>query len=296
MYVSNATRLTYYWQTKARNYWDAEAFCTSLRGYLVQWTSQAKQTEVERVYTQRGLLNKAKVPFYWMGLKVAGQDVWPRFTWISNGRTPKQVGYERWGTWMPGKHLEPNNVFPAEDCAGANGTQAFGGTWGWADVNCYTVGQFICEVPFPAPPPPSPSPPYTSQQQWVTYVGKDAAKGSTYYWNPDDYTFGDASGLCKQLDGTLVAYGGLQEQLEVESAFAERGVILARTRSYWLGLRVPEEIPSFWPNFSWEDGTGGWQGSQRGWMMDVLMCTVTTSDACVVNVMHPKLERNVLSC
>jgi hypothetical protein len=25
-------------------------------------------------------------------------------------------------------------------------------------------------------PPPSPSPPYTAQQQWVTYVGKDAAK------------------------------------------------------------------------------------------------------------------------
>jgi hypothetical protein len=37
MYISNATRTTYYFNTRLRNYWDAEAFCTSLRGSLATW-------------------------------------------------------------------------------------------------------------------------------------------------------------------------------------------------------------------------------------------------------------------
>lgn len=215
MYISNASRTTYYFQTKLRNHWDATVFCTGLRGRLATWTSLARQQEVERAFAQRNVLDK-QVPFYWLGLQVNGQDVWPRFTWTISGLTPKQAGYEHWGTWMPGRHLEPNNVYPAEDCAGANATEIYSGAWGWADINCYAEGHSICEVPFPAPPPPSPSPPFRPLSALPSYTNaKGASPSSTYYWNPDAYTYGDASGLCSMLGGWLVSYSSLKEQMEV---------------------------------------------------------------------------------
>ena len=215
MYISNASRTTYYFQTKLRNHWDAAVFCTGLRGRLATWTSLARQQEVERAFAQRNVLDK-QVPFYWLGLQVNRQDVWPRFTWTISGLTPKQAGYEHWGTWMPGRHLEPNNVYPAEDCAGANATEIYSGAWGWADINCYAEGHSICEVPFPAPPPPSPSPPFRPLSALPSYTNaKGASPSSTYYWNPDAYTYGDASGLCSMLGGWLVSYSSLKEQMEV---------------------------------------------------------------------------------
>jgi hypothetical protein len=67
-----------------------------------------------------------------------------------------------------------------------------------------------------------------------------------------------------------VPVGSLQEQMEVEQAFAERGLVLPRTRAYWMGLRVASGLPSSWPDFTWEqDGSGGWRWQQQG---RVLMC------------------------
>jgi hypothetical protein len=256
MYISNATRTTYYFQPKLRNYWQAEEQCQGLRGYLATWTTLAKQQEVEAAFTSRGVLS-SNINFYWMGLRINGQDLWPRFTWTTSGLTPKQAKHEQWGTFMPGQHKEPNQIFPAEDCAGANQTEAFRGAWGWADINCYTLGHFICEVPFPSPPPPSPSPPYQPLAQYARHASREASPGSTYFWNPDDYTYDDARGNCKLLGGFLVSYGSLKEQMEVEAAFISQGQVLPRTRSYWIGLRVPEGVQSFWPAFAWDDGTGG---------------------------------------
>jgi hypothetical protein len=31
--------------------------------------------------------------------------------------------YQHWGTYQPGKRLEPNNMVPPENCAGSNTTQ-----------------------------------------------------------------------------------------------------------------------------------------------------------------------------
>jgi hypothetical protein len=139
--------------------------------------------------------------------QVLGVDMWPSFTWTTLGMTPRRAGYEHWGTFMPGQHREPNNVFPAEDCAGANRTEAYGGAWGWADANCYSVRMSLCEVAFPSPPPPSPSPPFTAVENFPRFSGGTASPSSTYFWNPDDKTYGDASAQCRQLNGWLVSYG-----------------------------------------------------------------------------------------
>lgn len=170
-----------------------------------------------------------------------------------------QLKYSRWGTYMPGSHQEPNNIFPAEDCAGANATQAFGGTWGWADINCYRTAPYICEVPFPSPPPPSPSPPYASGSEYASIATEDSSpgRGSSYLWNPDDYNYAEAANACSDVGGQLVGYSSLQEQTLVEDGFREQGLFLERTTAYWMGLRVDPALGSAWPRFTWEDGTGG---------------------------------------
>jgi hypothetical protein len=46
-------------------------------------------------------------------------------SWVS-GPAPASVGYSQWGVYNPGQHLEPNNIFYPENCAGANHSQVGG--------------------------------------------------------------------------------------------------------------------------------------------------------------------------
>jgi hypothetical protein len=48
---------------------------------------------------------------------------WPNFTWINTDPAIYKGNYQHWGTYQPGKRLEPNNMAPPENCAGSNTTQ-----------------------------------------------------------------------------------------------------------------------------------------------------------------------------
>ena len=81
---------------------------------------------------------------------------WPNFTWVNTDPSINKGNYQHWGTYMPGRRLEPNNMLPPENCAGSNTTQGilqtdkttviFDGLGGWADRSCFERQIFICEV------------------------------------------------------------------------------------------------------------------------------------------------------
>jgi hypothetical protein len=129
-------------------------------------------------------------------------------------------------------------------------------------VRCALPAPFICEVPFPSPPPPSPSPPYLASVQYASYASDmgSGGQGSTYFWNPDDYSYPEAAAACAEMGATLVALTSLKEQIEVEAAFEAQALILPRTRAYWTGLRVDPGLGTVWPDFTWPDGSGARAG------------------------------------
>ena len=138
----------------------AEEHCAKMSalGTLVQYPSMAKQLEIEAAYTRKGWLRNGLTPLYWMGLRVSPYLEWPAFVW-PNGMSLDDLDYEHWGTFLPGSHREPNNIFPPEHCACANQTESFEGAFGWADVQCNTLMPYICEIPCEcrrsSPPGPS---------------------------------------------------------------------------------------------------------------------------------------------
>jgi hypothetical protein len=81
---------------------------------------------------------------------------WPNFTWINTDDVIYKGNYQHWGTYQPGRRLEPNNMVAPENCAGSNTTQGvlqpdkttvlFDGLGGWADHNCREKYIFICEI------------------------------------------------------------------------------------------------------------------------------------------------------
>ncbi len=81
---------------------------------------------------------------------------WPNFTWITTDNAIYRGNYQHWGTYQPGRRLEPNNMALSEDCAGSNTTQGimqpdkttivFDGLGGWADNLCTNRQIFICEI------------------------------------------------------------------------------------------------------------------------------------------------------
>ena len=82
--------------------------------------------------------------FYWLGLKVTAR---PSFGWLDPVAPPLDTdAYQHWGQ-LDGMQVEPNNrELPPEDCVVANVSQAYGGAWGWADVNCGFSFISICKI------------------------------------------------------------------------------------------------------------------------------------------------------
>jgi hypothetical protein len=221
--------------------------CALAGGFLVYYPSQAVQQEVETFFTRQGFITASS--FYWIGARVSFMDAWPTFSWLT-GKALDGSSYLHWGTYFtPGSHPEPNNIFPPEDCAGANGTTAFGGAFGWADVRCTLAAPFICEVPPPGPPPPSPAPP-ADVYVYRNDTGAGPTGGSTYLYSTDAMDFPAALEFCSSqgTGASLVAWRSLAEQSEVESAFMEQDAIPAQYWPiYWIGLRMRD----VWPNFAW---------------------------------------------
>jgi hypothetical protein len=81
---------------------------------------------------------------YWIGLKVKQR---PDFGWMDPIAPPLDAtAYQHWGQ-LNGVAVEPDNrETPPEDCAVANYTEAYGGAWGWADVNCERQFISLCKI------------------------------------------------------------------------------------------------------------------------------------------------------
>ena len=72
-----------------------------------------------------------------------------------------------------------------------------------------------------------------------------------YTLNTEPATFAAARQACQaQLGGDLAVFDSLAEQAEVESSFIAAGVLDPQAyRSYWLGMWIPSQLVSSWPNF-----------------------------------------------
>jgi hypothetical protein len=59
---------------------------------------------------------------------------------------PNATGtYQHWGYYMPQNIIEPNNMFGQEFCCGANYTEAWNSSWGWADTRCDRPSSYMCK-------------------------------------------------------------------------------------------------------------------------------------------------------
>jgi hypothetical protein len=249
VYTSPATGITYIYNTSMATHEEAGRACKQQGGALVTYISAARQAEVETALRQRYVLRADLQPFYWLGLAVKRFDFWPTFSWPS-GAVLKSGAYQHWGRYGPGQHPEPNNVFPPEDCAGANASQAYDGSWGWSDEDCATRAPFVCEVAPPVPPPPSPGPP-TQLLGYTTTASSSATAAARYVYNASQVDYMVARAGCAALRGTLAVFNSLSEQAEVEAALVRQGALAQPFyRTYWLGYQVT----SVWPKFAAADG------------------------------------------
>jgi hypothetical protein len=205
VYASSKQRMTYYFNATKLNFVAASVACKSmgLNGNLVTYGSLAAQVEVEQVVLARSAFRDR---FYWIGLRVGPFDRWPTFSWLSNGLSLNRTRYHHWGMFKPGTHVEPNNVFVPENCAGANLTQAYDSAWGWSDNNCNMLAPFICEVPFAEPPPPSPSPPATDAFSFQTAALSSATRGAMYSLSTVQLDWPNAAAACSAAGSALVVY------------------------------------------------------------------------------------------
>jgi hypothetical protein len=257
-FTSQLSHSTYTLHPQKLIFNEASDTCAAAGGYLVYFPSLAVQQQVEAFYTTQGFLAGASGEnFYWIGARVAFLDVWPTFTWLT-GRPVNGSSYVHWGyLYRPGSHPEPNNVFPPEDCAGANASVAWGGAWGWADARCTLRAPFICELPPPGPPPPSPAPPADVYVYSNETLGS-ATGGSTYLYSTDVRDFDGAQEYCtaQAAGASLVQYSSLEEQREVEGGFLDQQAIPPDYYPfYWIGLRVRD----VWPAFQWLQPSSEWQ-------------------------------------
>jgi hypothetical protein len=247
IYVSPQNLFSYFYNNTPASYQEALASCQAMGkgGALVQYPSFGRQYEIEDVFSRRGVIGPSH-PAYWMGLRVKTFDFWPNFTW-ANGRPLGNGAYEHWGIFKAGYHMEPNNVFPPEDCVAANHTQLYDKAWGWSDARCGMALPFICEVPPATPPPPTPAPPAVILG-YTTASTTSLTNGQRYVLNSTLLDFYAAQAACVRMGGNLVVYSSQGEQAEVENALKQQGGFAALgLKFYWIGYRVYVKWPAFVP-------------------------------------------------
>ena len=85
---------------------------------------------------------------YWMGLRKPSSN--DPFAWFDPYAPPltNTSAYRHWGEFVSSgvNNSEPNNLHPPENCAAANWTEAYDGSWGWADTRCTFNFTYICKV------------------------------------------------------------------------------------------------------------------------------------------------------
>jgi hypothetical protein len=85
---------------------------------------------------------------YWMGLRKPSSN--DPFAWFDPYAPPltNTSAYRHWGEFVSSgvNNSEPNNLRPPENCAAANWTEAYDGSWGWADTRCTFNFTYICKV------------------------------------------------------------------------------------------------------------------------------------------------------
>jgi hypothetical protein len=249
IYYQNSTGYIFVYHAEPLSFNDAQATCLSDGGSLVTYDRLSKQLDVESTFVQRGIIEADRNPFYWLGLYVAPYTNWPNFRWINGMIGPNNWTYNHWGTYKPGTHLEPNNVYPPEHCAGANMTEAFDSAFGWGDENCDMQLPFICEVVPPNMPPPTPAPPQ-GQYNYTIQAPSQYYRAVSFVLSTDLVDYATAEGRCEEMRGYLVSYENLEEQIEVEEVLLRQGALdMTYYNKYWIGLRVPNQRT--WPSFEW---------------------------------------------
>jgi hypothetical protein len=167
-----------------------------------------------------------------MGLNTSS---WPKFSWLDGLPGPKGR-YEHWGYFMPQNILEPNNIFPPENCVGANFTEGFDDAWAWSDTKCAAKFPYMCKA-----------------QALGAFYYTSWTSNATYVFNNTPVTQGTAALACKEYGGFAVSFKSLEEQQEVEAYFVSTGKLLPEVhKGYWLGLKA-----TTWPSFGWIDKTAG---------------------------------------
>jgi hypothetical protein len=232
-FSSTTTGSRYCLNTLGDSFPGAASACTQNSSQLVSYTSIAEQSEVEQYFVNLGALLPGFHTFYWMGLN---SSAWPRFSWIDGSPGPNRTTYQRWGYYMPQNILEPNAIFPPENCAGANFTEGYDGVWAWSDAGCSLKFPYICKA-----------------LSLGAFYYTSAVSGATYVFNNTPVMQAGAAMACREYGAAPVSYKSLEEQQEVEAYFLSTGRLLADAhKAYWLGLKA-----NTWPAWAWLDKTAG---------------------------------------
>jgi hypothetical protein len=200
--------------------------------HLATYNNLAEQKDVEKYYVELGGILPGFHTFYWIGLTT---ENWPEFYWADMSPMKGNISETgHWGYFMPQNILEPNNIYPPENCVGANLTESFDGAWGWADTRCSQRWPGLCRIVPPG-----------------IWHYKSPSTNYTYAFNNSAVNQQDAELGCQDAGGHLVTWTSLEEQIEVEEYFVSKGILIPGFhKSYWAGLRS-----SSWPYFQWMDRT-----------------------------------------
>jgi hypothetical protein len=101
---------------------------------------------------------------------------------------------------MPQNLLEPNNIYPPENCVGANMSESFDGAWGWSDTRCSQRWPALCRVVPPG--------------QWY-YTSPN--NNYTYIFNNSMVNQQDGELGCQDAGGHLATFHSIEEQIEVRA-------------------------------------------------------------------------------
>ena len=95
-YTTPTTGNTFFLNTTASTFLEAELGCTTNGGHLAWYLTAAEQYDVEQFYIRNGYLLPKFHEFYWIGLAtLRGQH--PEFSWTDGNARTK---YKRCG-WLP---------------------------------------------------------------------------------------------------------------------------------------------------------------------------------------------------